>query len=1029
MKKSENLKRYFLLRLFQEKRAAMLFLLFSCFAVTSAFAQNTVRGKITNSAGEPVVGASVVVKGTGTGTSTNAEGNYSIAATAGDILVITSINYAEKEVPVGSSNTLDIQLSISGNDLGEVVVVGYGTQRKEAVTGSVASISGNSLREVPSANIAQAMQGRLPGVELSQTSTRPGASMQIRIRGTRSLSGSNDPLVVLDGIPFPGSLSDINPNDIKSIDVLKDASATAIYGSRGSNGVILVTTNKGTRGQKARISYNGYVGAQDIFAKFPMMNGPELKALRDAAGQYTNGVDEADDVNTDWQDLFYRTGIVTDHNISLSGGTDQGSYNFGGGYYQNQAVIPTQQYTRYSVRATIDQQVGRLFRFGFTSYNNYNKSEGNQVGLYGILSASPLANPYNPDGTLKRTIRMPLDETWVYTKDIVNDLEDKWLNETRGFATYNSIYGEVKIPWVEGLKLRTNLGLDFIQSTTGAYTGEGINSTNPTTESTASVDNRHTYHWTLENILSYDRTFAGKHSVNLVALYSAEQNKYNRSNMSARDIPSDDFQFYNLGQAAGEITVNPANQDYQLWGLMSVMGRVMYAYDNRYMISATLRSDGSSRLAEGHKWHTYPAISVGWNIGNEAFMRSVTPINMLKLRVGFGQTSNQAVNPYATLGRLSTRPYNFGSEYSTGYYVTELPNPNLGWEYSKTLNLGLDFALLNNRLSGTIEYYVTRTEDILLSLGLPPTSGVTSYTGNIGESENKGIELSLNGIILDNANGWTLEAGVNLYANNNKLVSLASGQTRDEGNAWFVGHNINAIYDYQRIGLWQDKDPYLSILEPGGNIGMIKVLYTGDYNPDGTPVRAIGPADRQIIDIDPDFQGGFNTRVAYKGFDLSLVGLYKSGGVLLSTLYGSTGYLNLMSGRRGNVKVDYWTPDNTDARYPKPGGIMSSDNPKYGSTLGYFDASFLKIRTITLGYDFNENVIRNSNVRMRMYFTVQNPFVLFSPYHKESGMDPETNSYGDENAATTGQYNRRILTIGTNTPSTRNFLLGVNLTF
>src|SRR5690606_20556471 len=306
----------------------------------------------------------------------------------------------------------------------EVIVVGYGTQRKEAVTGSVASINGAKMREIPSPNISQALQGRLAGVEMSQTSTRPGATMQIRIRGVRSLSADNNPLVVLDGIPFMGSIADINPNDIKSIDVLKDASATAIYGSRGANGVILVTTEKGNRNRKAQINYNVYIGSQSVFAKYPILDGPQFVALRAARGQFANGQDEADDINTDWQDLFYKTGLVTDHNISLSGGTETGSYNFGGGYYLNQGVIPTQQYKRYSFRGSLDQQVGKLFRVGFTSYNNYNGSQGDQVGLYHTLRMSPISSPYNPDSTLKRIIRTSIDDQFVYTKDVVEDLTD-----------------------------------------------------------------------------------------------------------------------------------------------------------------------------------------------------------------------------------------------------------------------------------------------------------------------------------------------------------------------------------------------------------------------------------------------------------------------------------------------------------------------------------------------------------------------------------------------------------------------------
>lgn len=463
------------------------------------------------------------------------------------------------------------------------------------------------------------------------------------------------------------------------------------------------------------------------------------------------------------------------------------------------------------------------------------------------------------------------------------------------------------------------------------------------------------------------------------------------------------------------------------------MARAMYTYDNRYMFSATVRSDASSRLAKGHQWHTYPAVSAGWNIRQESFLDNVTWMDMLKLRVGYGQTSNQAVDPYSTLGMLSTRPYNFGpTGYATGYYVSSLPNADLGWEYSSTWNLGLDFSLFNGRLSGTLEYYIQKTNNLLLSVNLPSTAGVGSYMGNVGKTQNKGVEFTINGTILENLNGWTWDASVNISANRNKITALASGQKRDEGNHWFVGYPIDVIYDYEKIGLWNETDPdaqYLQVLEPGGNFGMIKVKYTGDYDETGKPTRAIGADDRQILSMDPKFQGGFSTHVSYKGFDLSVIGAFKYGGILISSLHASNGYLNMLTGRRGQVDVDYWTEENTDAKYPKPGGIQSGDNPKYGSTLGYFDASYWKIRTITLGYQFeNQKWVKNLGIdNLRAYVTIQNPFVICSPYHKETGLDPETNSYGDENAAVASI--RRLLTVGTNSPATRNFLFGINLTF
>ena len=1011
-----------------KKLSLLLLLIITPFCIFSQ--TRTISGKVIDSNNESLIGVNVIEKGTTNGTVTDIDGNFSVNVPSNATLLISYVGYISQEISVEGKTSIDIVLVEDSEMLDELVVVGYGTQRKEAVTGSVASMKGDAMREVASSNITQALQGRVAGVEMSQTSSKPGSQMQIRIRGTRSLNASNDPLIVLNGIPFAGSIGDINPNDIQSLDILKDASATAIYGSRGANGVIIITTNTGQRGQKARVSYNGYYGVKDVFAKYPMMNASEFIDLRATAGQFTNGVDESDDINTDWQDLFYKTGMITSHDVGVTGGTETGSYNFGAGFYQDKAVMPGQDYSRYSMRGTLDQEVG-AFRIGFTTNNNYSVSNGGNLGLYGVLSASPLADPYNEDGTWKRTIKMPLDDQWLSSREVIENLGDKWIDQNRAFGSYNTLYAEVKIPWIEGLKYRANVGLNFRMSNGGNYTGEGVFSTTKTTPSTATISNSHTTNWTMENLITYDRFFAEKHQLNVVGMYSAEETKYNRSQVSARDIPSDAFQFYNLGRADGEFTINPDNQDYQLSGLMSWMGRVMYGYDNRYMLSATFRSDASSRLAEGHKWHSYPAISVGWNISNESFMEDLSYVDQLKVRAGYGETSNQAVSPYATLGRLSTRPYNFGSDFATGYYVSQLPNSNLGWEFSETWNYGVDFSLFNRRLSGTLEYYITNTKDILLSVNLPATAGVSSYMANIGETQNKGWEASLNGVILDNYNGWTWEAGLNIYSNRNKLLSLSSGQERDESNWWFLGHPIDVIYDFEKTGLWQEGDPYLDILEPGGNIGMIKVKYTGEYNEDGTPVRQIGPDDRQIIDLESNFQGGFNTTVAYKGFDLTLIGAFKNGGKLISTLYSSSGYLNMMSGRRNNVKVDYWTPENTDAMYPKPGGITSGDNPKYGSTLGYFDASYLKIRTITLGYNFKKQMLKGSGIdQLRIYGTVQNPFVLFSPYKNESGMDPETNSYGDENAAVALSSNlRRLLTIGTNTPSTRNFMIGLNLTF
>ncbi|MCR4583175.1 MAG: TonB-dependent receptor [Prevotella sp.] len=1011
-----------------QKPLVLLFLL--CLFPMGALAQSLVKGTVVDESGEPIIGATVKVKSTSDGTITDFNGNFSVNAKDGEALVISYVGYVTSEV--GAAQGMRVTLKEDSHVMNEVVVIGYGTQRREAVTGSVANIGGEKLNQVAATNAAQALQGRIAGVLMTQTNSQPGAEMQIRIRGQRSLSATNDPLIVLDGIPFMGALSDINPADIKSMDILKDASATAIYGSRGANGVIIITTVKGSQGTPAKVTYNGYVSFKKVFHKYPMMDGPTYSQFRKYAGKYENSLAESDATNTDWQDLYYQTGVSHNHDVSVAGGTNGGSYSFGAGYYHDESVVPTQGYDRVSVRGNFDQTVGKWFRFGLSTNNSYRKTQGIS-GMYNVLAMSPLASPYNEDGTIKRYISLPADDQVVITKDVVESLEDVWLNENKGIGSYNTLFGEIKCPWVEGLTYRINVGLNFRSSKGGNFTGTGVNNKDENAINSGGISENQTRNWVVENLLTYDRTFAEKHNVNVVAMYSAEQTTYESTGASAQGIPADYFQYYALDKATGEVNLN--NYNYWQSGLMSWMGRVMYSYDNKYMLSVALRSDASSRLAKGHQWHTYPAISAGWNIAREAFMENVKWVDNLKLRVGYGETSNQAINPYSTLGGLAIRNYNFGDSYKSGYYVNALPNPELGWEYSKTWNFGLDFSLFNGRLYGSFEYYEQKTNDILLNVSLPSTSGVSSYTGNIGKTENKGWEFTLNGIIIDNKNGWNWEAGINLYANRNKLTALSSGEERDEGNRWFVGYPIDVIYDYEYQGLWQaGEEAAMNIAEPGGNVGMIKVKYTGDYDANGLPTRQIGPEDRQIMSMEPDLIGGFNTTVGYKNFDLTVIGAFQIGGKLISAIHSSNGYLNMLTGRRGQLDVDYWTENNTGAKYPKPGGIQSGDNPKYGSTLGYFNAGYLKVRAITLGYNFDGlKAIKDLGIsRLRLYATVQNPFVLFSPFNNESGLDPETNSFATENTAVniegyTGKHKMPI--VGYNTPATRNFILGLNVTF
>jgi TonB-dependent starch-binding outer membrane protein SusC len=1032
----------------------MIFLLPILFFSLWGFGQaTTISGTVKDEAGTPLPGVTVVVKGTTIGTITNTEGNYSISAPIdAKSLIFSFVGMSSQEIEIDGKTQIDVDLKPDIQGLEEVVVVGYGTQRRKDVTGSIASMSSDGIRENASSNLSQSLQGRIAGVEMTQTSSRPGSDMQIRIRGTRSLTASNDPLVVLDGIPFAGSINDINPNDIKSVDILKDASATAIYGSRGANGVIMVTTFRGQEaGVRPTVNFNSYYGVKNLMNRYPMMDANEFIAWRNEAikngSSFTIGGDEDPTLSTDWQDLMFQKGMVTSQDLSISGVTNGGGYSFGSGYYDETTVLPGQKYQRYSLRGSFDQKIGERIKFGISSINSYGISDGERTNpLSGILAITPITNPYNEDGSINTEPLSINNQDTYYNPLMIKNIGDKWKDERKNYASYNTIYGEIEI--VSGLRYHMNVGLNYRQSNYGLFTG-GNTPYNANDMSNATIENEHTINWAVENLLYYDKTFAQYHKVGLVAMFSNEQTEYNVSSIGAEGITADFLQYYNFGLLSddGEITIAPDKQIYYKRGLSSTMFRANYAFNNKYMATFTIRRDGSSVLAPGHKWHTYPAVSLGWNATNEEFMKPITWLSFLKPRLGYGQTSNQAIKPYQTLGKLSTNYYNFGNNNVSGYYVSQSPDPYLGWEYSSTWNFGLDFGVLNNRLTGTLEYYIQKTKDVLVNQNLPRTSGTTEpFPTNIGETENKGFELSLNGSIIKDRNGLYWNLGFNLYANRNKIVSLASGQEYDKGNGWFVGQPIDAIYDFKKIGIWQkgEEDEVTKYEGSTGQVGMIKVEYTGDYDGNGDPTRLIGQGttleddDRQIIgSIEPDFQGGFNTQVGYKGLELSVIGYYKSGGILVSALHSPTSYLNMNNGRRGQIKIDYWTEDNPTNAYPKPYGPEATNNPKYGSTLAYFDASFVKISNITLAYNFKTEWLEKVKIdKLRVYATVQNPFIFGSDFYKETKLDPQSNTTSNNiynqtvpPSNNSGVIKDRIPVVGFNIPATRNYLLGLNVTF
>lgn len=1018
-------------------------------APIEAIQQYTVTGLITDATtGEPLPGVNIIVEGTTTGVISDMNGKYSITLeNANATLVFSFVGYISEKIAVQGKATIDLKLVSDIRKLDEVVVVGYGTMKKLDISGAIVSANSNVIREIPSTNAAAALQGRLPGIDMSSMSSRPGAVMQIRIRGERSVNADNNPLIVVDGIPFAGgSLNDIAPSDIKSIDILKDASSTAIYGSRGANGVILVTTFRGTNNAEPTITYNGYYGIKTVAKKYEVYNGAEFQALRAATvnTSYHNFLNSDEQISvangteTDWQDLMYSNAMVTDHDFGISSGTKKGAYSFGGGYYNENAVLPGQEYKRYSIRATIDQEIGKYLKVGFSSQNAFaiidGESDGSTAGvasggLNNILSMSPLLSAYNDDGSIRQIVNTNPD---TYYNPLLMKNENLWQERRKRFSTFNSLYGEIK--FTDFLKYRLNVGINYFKETYGNYFGSGTPINNGGANN-AAVQNKNNTVWTLENLLYFDKVFAEKHRVNVTAMFSAEQQEYNVSQMNASGVPADYLLYYNLSLATINKAINATDnvgtplQQYYQRGLMSYMGRVQYAYDDRYMITATFRADGASVLAPGHKWHNYPAVSAGWNIHQESIVKNnVKFISQLKLRAGYGQTSNQAISPYATLGQCSQLPYNFGSNNVYGIYESTLPNPDLGWEYTENYNIGVDFGFFDGRITGYFDYYRQKTKDLLVQINLPVTSGVANpMWQNVGATTNKGCEFAISGQVIKpkEKGGFRWDLDFNIYMNRNILTSLNSGVSQVVGNGLFVGLPINVIYDYQKLGIIQENEaPYCTF-----SAGMIKVA---DLNGDG---RITPELDRKVIgSFEPDFQGGFSTRFAFKNFDLSVVSFFKSGGMLVSTIHMPQSYLNTNNGRRNGIKVDYWTPEHPSGTYPQPGRQTSAEVNNFGNTLGFFDASFLKVRTITLGYTFGTKLLNTVGCKdARIYFTCQNPFTLFSPYMDAGGLDPEATGSGAQ-AASPGLIagsgiQLRQLTIGANTPPTRNFIVGLSFKF
>ncbi|MDP9048460.1 MAG: TonB-dependent receptor [Bacteroidota bacterium] len=1028
------------------------------------FAQDpTITGKVVDEKGLALIGATVKLKGAQGATVTDVNGNFAIGLpSAINTLTISYVGYFTKDVAVGpNSRNIQVTLLPDANNLNEVVVIGYGAQRKRDITGSTANVSEATLNETPAANIPAELKGHTPGVDIQSNSATPGGGGQIRIRGDRAFTNNassegnsnadalNQPLIVLDGIPFGGSLNDLDPDNVASLEILKDASATAIYGSRGSNGVILVTTKRGRAG-KAIVSYNAYYGFTNILSELKVYNGQQyaqLKADAAAGNSQTPGLavypltaaEQAGltaGTSTDWQKLIYKQGRTSDQNLSLSGGTESTQYGMGAGYYVEDGIIPNQRFERYSLRTTIDHKLNDHIRIGINSQNTlvYNNTPGGAGVTSTLLKLSPLVSPRNPDGSLNLFPLAGSIDAAVYVNPLtlIDNPRTVYANGRR-LRTFNSLYGEVK--FLKYLTYRVNLGLDFTQDKNGSYNGPNTftNSNTTAAGSNASISNAEAYTYTFENILTFDKTFAKKHKVTFTGLYSAQKDHFQSSGFTAQGIPFDYLQNNNFAYAA---SISPQNGNYSERGLLSYMGRLNYSYDGRYALTATVRQDGASVLAPGHQYFVYPALGLAWNVTKENWMKGIDVIDNLKIRGGYGITGNQGTNPYQTLGALGSgtlNTYNFGTTTAgqqNGSIVNTLANTNLHWQSTAEFDLGVDFGILKDRITGAVDVYSEKTKDILANNILPSSLGASSQISNLGKSKGSGLEISLSTINIQNRTGLTWTTDFNFSFNRSAITYLPNGVLKDVNNGLFVGQPFSVIYDYKKLGIWQTGDPNLAKqTSPTELPGQIRVQ---DVDGDGK----INANDLQIIgNFQPKWIGGLTNRFSYKGLDVSITMYARMGQMVaapyLSTDAASNGFGFFLQGRTNQVVVDYWTPNNPTNAFPRPDASVSG--PRFGSTLQYVDGSFIKCRSINLGYNIPSKLLSRAGINsFRIYVTALNPFILYSPFVKNGyGPDPEGNGSGGIVTSQSGvlAVPGQVVNVNANNPATRSFNLGVNLKF
>ena len=1100
--------------------------LFSVLAITASAQSKSVSGTVVDKAGEPVIGASVVVKGTTNGTITDFDGNFSLQGVPNDgTIQISFVGYKTQDVSVAGKSSIKVTLEEDTEMLDEVVVVGYGTMKKSDLTGAMARVSSKQIEERAVQNALQAMQGKAAGVDVA-SNNRPGELAEIRVRGNRSLLADNAPLYVIDGIPMTaGSMADVNPSDIESMEILKDASATAIYGSRGANGVVLITTKKGKEG-RVSINYDGSVAASVLNSMTDWMDaGQQLDYYRNAAitgGTYSGAYGTAPDPDrdralwlgtqsymdhvvkgayklnadgspvlraaseaekemgyadqvpvydasslptTNWKDLVTRTGITQNHQISLSAGTERSNLYMSLGYLSQEVPMKDQDYERYTVKINgeitpkdwVKVGIGINANHSIKNYGIANNSSNTVAkDSYGLaMNMMPYAPAYNEDGSILIT------EDGLSAENPLRNMNAA-TNETRYYSAMVSSYAELDFGkmWkpLDGLKWRTNFGYQYRQSRYGSfYTDEftnpyGFDSTAPRVGYNSQSHNQS---WTLENLIYYNKTFKDIHTVNVTLMQSAEKYRTESINIRGYEVVYPTSLWYNLGQSNRDKA--SYGTGYSAWQRASYMARFNYSLLDRYLITLTGRYDGASVLAKGNKWDFFPSAALAWKVNEEAFLKDVNWLDQLKLRVGYGVTGNSAVSPYSTGGSVTSvyanMPFGVGKTSNVvGAKTDVMPNMSLGWEKTASTNIGIDFSVLNNRISGSLEYYVAKTSDLLMNRAIPVITGYGQVKDNVGKTQNKGFELTLTTRnIVTKDFTWTTEWS--FATNSEEIVELADGTTYDSTGPWYVGEALNIWYDYKYDRIWQDTDedrrmmalykatgkmdflpgqykivdqPLVEV--PAGTEGAVSKDITwkkfSGYDKNGKPqyetveetvtfanngFGTYNNDDKVVYNKSPKFTGGINNTFTYKNWSMNIFGYFRMG----NYYYGLTQTI----GRR--VETDTWSPTNTDAKFAQP--TTSTRTSTYDYTRNYTKGNMFIIRNISLSYTLPEKFLNKIGMSSAtVYGQVQNPFIFGGELVK-SGINPDDITGWNSNGHIGGQTN--------NTCITRSYVLGVRFGF